>query len=65
MAKGKATHEPPGGEMERIDVHTHSRPHHDPARYRGSGSAYVKRIRKQGVHAVVLLAPGEGCRCTA
>ena len=33
------------GEIERIDVHVHGRPFSNPAAYRGSGAAYVKRIR--------------------
>lgn len=51
-----------GGTYERIDVHTHGRPWHGPSTYRGSGSAYVRRIRRQGIEAIVLLAPGEACR---
>jgi predicted TIM-barrel fold metal-dependent hydrolase len=50
-----------GDAYQRIDVHTHGRPWDHPGRYKGSGSAYVKRIRKQGIHAIVLLAPGEDC----
>ncbi len=49
------------GTYRRIDVHAHCRPYGE-LRYRGSGSAYVKRIRKQGIDAIVLLGPGELCR---
>ena len=49
------------GEIERIDAHVHGRPFSNPALYRGSGAAYVKRMRKEGIHGVVLLAPGAAC----
>ncbi|MDD4892164.1 MAG: amidohydrolase family protein [Phycisphaerae bacterium] len=45
----------------RIDAHVHSSPFDD-IKYRGSGAAYVRRMRKAGIHAVALLAPGEACR---
>ena len=62
MAKAQRTTETWDGTYRRIDAHTHSRPYADHTRYRGSGSAYVRRIRKQGIDAIVLLAPGEACR---
>lgn len=48
------------GTYRRIDVHAHCRPYGE-LRYRGSGAAYVKRIRRQGVDAIALLGPGELC----
>ena len=51
----------PDGQYRRIDVHTHARGITKMS-YRGSGSAYVKRMRKQeGIDAIVLLGPGELC----
>ena len=52
---------PASGEIERIDAHVHGRPFADPDFCRGSGAAYVKRMRKEGIHGVVLLAPGAAC----
>jgi len=61
MAKRGSGTEGWDGAYRRIDAHTHSRPFAD-IQYRGSGSAYVKRIRREGIDAIVLLAPGETCR---
>ena len=46
------------GTYRRIDVHGHCRPFGG-LKYRGSPSAFVKRIRGQGVDAIALLGPGE------
>jgi predicted TIM-barrel fold metal-dependent hydrolase len=42
------------GEFLRIDGHVHGAP----GRYRGSPAAYVRRIRREGIHAVVLIEGG-------
>ena len=39
----------------RIDGHVHG----DPKRFRGSAAAYVRKMRKQGIHAVGLIEDGE------
>ena len=44
-----------GGRTLRIDGHVHGAPR----RFRGSPAAYVKKIRKAGIHAVVLIEGGE------
>lgn len=50
------------GDYRRIDVHAHALGITKMS-YRGSGSAYVKRMRKiEGIDAIVLLGPGELCR---
>jgi len=41
----------------RIDSHAHG----DPTRYRGSAAAYVKRMRREGIDAVLLIAEAEQC----
>jgi predicted TIM-barrel fold metal-dependent hydrolase len=43
------------GEVLRIDGHVHG----NPGKFRGSAAAYVKKIRKQGIHAIGLIQPGE------
>ncbi|MCG3180024.1 MAG: hypothetical protein BIFFINMI_02378 [Phycisphaerae bacterium] len=48
------------GVYRRVDVHVHSRPFAG-VQYRGSASAYVRKVRAAGIDAVVLLAPGEAC----
>ncbi len=60
MAKKKAGAEW-DGTYRRIDAHTHSRPYADIA-YRGSASAYVRKMRKAGIDAIVLLGPGAACQ---
>ena len=62
MAKRTSAPDAQAGDCRRIDAHRTSRPFGAPTKYRGSGSAYVRRIRKQGIDAIVLLAPGEACR---
>ena len=58
MAKAKArTITSPDG-IRRINVHTHM----SQVKLKGSPSAYVRRMRKQGTDAIVLLAPGEVCK---
>ncbi len=49
------------GTYRRIDVHVHSRGW-SRIEYRGSGSGYVRRIRRAGIDAICLLAPGETCK---
>ncbi len=44
-----------GSEPLRIDGHIHGAP----GRYRGSPAAYVKKVRKLGIHAVGLIESGE------
>ena len=41
----------------RIDSHVHG----DPTSYRGSAAAYVKRMRTEGIDAVLLIAEAEQC----
>jgi predicted TIM-barrel fold metal-dependent hydrolase len=41
----------------RFDSHAHG----DPTGYRGSPSAYVRRMRKEGIDGVLLIADGEQC----
>ncbi|MCD6365842.1 MAG: amidohydrolase family protein [Planctomycetes bacterium] len=44
-------------DYERIDIHVHA----DPSKYKGSPSAYVKRIRSEGIDRIMVFAPGEVC----
>lgn len=46
----------------RIESHAHTRLLSDPASFTGSPAAYVKRMRKEGIDAIVLLAPGATCK---
>ena len=41
----------------RIDSHAHG----DPTAYRGSAAAYVRRMRREGIDGVLLIADGEQC----
>ena len=50
------------GRSERIEAHAHTRLLSDPSSFTGSGAAYVKRIRREGIDAIALLAPGETCK---
>ena len=56
MAKARTITSADG--IRRINVHTHM----SRTKLKGSPSAYVRRMRRQGIDAIALLAPGEVCK---